>query len=441
MLKLEYQKGSIVLDGDCNIPFSKWDTRLDKYIAKGRYYKEIIDHLEQSEKSYEDRVLELVATPATFTSDIELRPYQKEALNGWKRKKQGIVIMPTGSGKTILGLKIMEAVNSASLVIVPTLDLVDQWKKEIKEKLDFVAGEFSGNEKNLMGITVTTYDSAYINAEYLGNKFKLIIFDEVHHLASEGYRHIGEIYAAPFRLGLTATYERSDGLHTILPEIVGDVIYKANIEELTGEYLADYRVEKISIDLTPQEEEEYKENRKVFKNYLISRNIRLRSAHDFQKIVMRSGRDPAAREALLAHKKAEKIAFNSDNKIKHIKPLLSNKDRIIIFTKYNDMVYKISQRFFIPCITHKTGADERKMIMKKFRSGEYTAIVSSRVLDEGINVPEANIGIIVSGTGSSREYIQRLGRLLRPRENKQAILYELVTKGTTEVKTAYKRKN
>jgi len=155
---------------------------------------------------------------------------------------------------------------------------------------------------------------------------------------------------------------------------------------------------------------------------------------------MRSGYDPKAREAILARNKAERIAYNSQAKIEKIQELLHKDDRTIIFTRYNDMVYEISKRFFIPCITHKTDSNEREEIFNKFKNGEYAALVSSQVLDEGIDVPEANIGIIVSGTGSSREYVQRLGRLLRPRENKKAILYELVTKGTKETRTSYRRK-
>ncbi|MFO8017612.1 MAG: DEAD/DEAH box helicase family protein [Promethearchaeia archaeon] len=440
MLELRYQKGLIIFEGEFTIPLARKDERINKYVAEGIKYKEIINYLESSEKPYRDNVLDLLTGLADLNSNISLRPYQKEALKAWNGEKRGIVIMPTGSGKTILGLKIIEQINSATLIVVPTLDLVAQWKNEIKEAFDIKAGEFTGDSKELKEITVTTYDSAYLNAEYLGNKVRLVIFDEVHHLASEGYRQIAETFATPFRLGLTATYEREDGLHSVLPQIVGEVVYRTDIDDLAGEYLADYNVERISIEFTPDEKKKYEKNRKIFRNYLISRNIQLNSASDFQKIVMRSGRDPAARSAILAHKKAEKIAFNSENKIKFLRTVLNKEDRIIIFTKYNSMVYKISQTFFIPCITHKTSARERKRLLRQFRGGKYTAIVSSRVLDEGIDVPEANIGVIVSGTGSAREYIQRLGRLLRPKENKQAILYELVTKESTEINTAYRRK-
>ena len=115
-------------------------------------------------------------------------------------------------------------------------------------------------------------------------------------------------------------------------------------------------------------------------------------------------------------------------------------DKIIIFTRYNDLVYRISKIFLIPAITHKTDKKERSIILDGFRRGKFRAIVTSQVLDEGIDVPDANVGIIVSGTGSSREFIQRLGRLLRPAKDK-AILYELISKETGEVKVARRRKS
>jgi superfamily II DNA or RNA helicase len=194
------------------------------------------------------------------------------------------------------------------------------------------------------------------------------------------------------------------------------------------------------VELTENEQKEYERYQEIFSRFLISRHIKLRSPADFQKIVMRSGYDPAAREAILARNKAERIAFNSQKKIETIQGLLNKENRTIIFTRYNDMVYEISKRFFIPCITYKTDTEEREETFTRFKQGRYPALVSSQVLDEGVDVPEANVGIIVSGTGSNREYIQRLGRLLRPRENKKAILYELVTKGTKETRTSYRRK-
>ncbi|MHA1148497.1 MAG: DEAD/DEAH box helicase family protein [Promethearchaeota archaeon] len=439
-MELEFDKGTITFNGDFKIPHAKWDSRVNKYRAEAFYYREISEHLNLSGLSVEDKVLDLVPCPF-FSSTIKLRNYQKDALNQWCQDKKGAVVMPTGAGKTIFAMKIIEKVNSPSFIVVPTLDLVNQWKKELKKAFSIEIGEFTGNKKTLKPITVSTYNSAYINASFLGNKFKLLIFDEVHHLPSESFRHIAEMFASPYRLGLTATFERDDELHEEIPRLIGKKVYEISPKPLAGKFLAAFETQKITVEFTEKEREEYEEAQSTFKNYLISRKIKIRGVKDFQKIVMRSGRDPEAREAILARNRAERLAFNSENKLNELIKLLDKENRTIIFTKYNDMVYKISKRFLIPCITHKTKKDERKEILEKFKQGVYCSIVSSQVLDEGINVPEANIGIILSGTGSSREYIQRLGRILRPAENKKAILYEIITKNTMEVRTSHRRKN
>lgn len=439
-MRLIFDKGTITIDEKVNVPYFKWDKRVNKYRSEALHYLEILEHLKYSKFTFEDNVLDLIPCPF-LSSTIKLRNYQKDALKKWFHNKKGAVVMPTGAGKTIFAMKIIEKVNSPTFIVVPTLDLVNQWKKELKKAFSIDIGEFTGNKKTLRPITVSTYNSAYINAAYLGNKFKLLIFDEVHHLPSESFRHIAEMFASPYRLGLTATYERDDELHEELPGLIGDKIYEISPEPLVGEYLAEYKTKKISVEFTEEEQKEYDDAQSTFKNYLISRNIKMRGPKDFQKIVMRSGRDPEAREAILARNKAEKLAFNSKNKINELAKLLDKDNRTIIFTKYNNMVYKISKRFLIPCITYKTKKDERKEILEKFKGGIYCSIVSSRVLDEGIDVPEANIGIILSGTGSSREYIQRLGRILRPARNKKAVLYEIVTRNTMEVRTSYRRKN
>jgi len=439
-MELQFDKGTIIFNGKSKIPHTKFDRRINKYRAEALYYSEITEHLRDSNIPFEDKVLDLIPCPY-LSSTIKLRNYQNDALNKWFQKKKGAVVMPTGSGKTVFAMKLIEKVNSPTFIVVPTLDLVDQWKKELKKAFSMEIGEFTGNKKTLEPITVSTYNSAYINASYLGNKFKLLIFDEVHHLPADSFRQIAEMFASPYRLGLTATFERDDELHEELPRLIGDKIYEISPEPLAGEFLADFETKIISVEFTEKEQEKYDDAQALFNNYLISRNIKMRGPKDFQKIVMRSGRDPEAREAILARNKAEKLAFNSINKITDLAKLLDKDNRTIIFTKYNNMVYKISKRFLIPCITHKTKKDERKEILDKFKKGIYCSIVSSQVLDEGINVPEANIGIILSGTGSSREFIQRLGRLLRPAKNKKAILYEIVTRNTMEVRTSYRRKN
>jgi superfamily II DNA or RNA helicase len=325
-------------------------------------------------------------------------------------------------------------------VVVPTLDLVDLWTEEV-QAFDITIGEYTGREKRLEPITVSTYDSAYAHAESLGNRFKLIVFDEVHHLAAEGYRQIAEFFASPYRLGLTATYEREDEQHEALTELLGGKVYEIETEELTGEYLAEYTVERITVDLTPDERQRYDEHVETFRNYLRSTNITMRGPDDFQKVVLRSGSDPQAWKAVRARNEARQIAYSSDAKLDECATLLDRHrdDRIIIFTRHNDLVHAVADRFLIPPITHKTPKDERRRTLRRFKNDDYGAIVSSQVLDEGVDVPDAIVGIILSGTGSSREYRQRLGRILRP-SGETARLYELVSSGTGEIRTSTRRK-
>ncbi|MGD2247459.1 MAG: DEAD/DEAH box helicase family protein [Candidatus Methanofastidiosia archaeon] len=440
-MHLHYYKGTIHIEGEYHIPHTTWDERSHNYRAQALYYPDIIQYLNTSQIEYIDDVLYLVPCPE-IKFNINLREYQKEALSRWLKSKKGVAVLPTGSGKTMIALKAMEKTDCATLIVVPTLDLVDQWRETILKCAEspIETGEYTGRKKDLKGITVTTYDSAYIHADYLGNRFKLIIFDEVHHLPSEGYRHIAEMCASPYRLGLTATYKREDGFEYILPRLVGGKIYEIHPDELAGNHLSEYETRKIKVDMLPEETEKYEQNIEIFKNYLRSTHIRMQSPQDYQKIVYRSGYDPRAWRAVRARNHARKIAYNSQSKIEELKMLLKRhkNDRIIIFTRYNDLVYKIAKKFFIPCITYKTDKDERIDILKKFKSGIYTSIVSSQVLDEGIDVPEANIGIILSGTGSVREYTQRLGRVLRPTD-KRAILYEIVSKDTAEIRTSARR--
>jgi len=123
----------------------------------------------------------------------------------------------------------------------------------------------------------------------------LLVFDEVHHLASPGYMQIAEMYIAPYRMGLTATYERSDKRHSLLPLLVGDQVYSIGVEELTGKHLAPYVYEKLAVELTAEEQRTYEAEMSVFKSYLFERHIILKSPADFQRFIMTTGRDPRAR--------------------------------------------------------------------------------------------------------------------------------------------------
>ena len=147
---------------------------------------------------------------------------------------------------------------------------------------------------------------------------------------------------------------------------------------------------------------------------------------------------------MLAHRESKEIALGTDSKLQVLRDLLAQHfpECILIFTNDNATVYRISQELLIPALTHQTPVKERHEILTYFREGKYKALAASHVLNEGVDVPDARIAILLSGTGSAREYIQRLGRVLRrgSEANKQAILYEVVTENTSEMRTSERRR-
>jgi superfamily II DNA or RNA helicase len=440
-MELTFNRGTILVRGDVRIPNSTWDERSKRFRAMALHYMDIVDYLNNSKIVFTDNVLDLIPCPELH-SNIILRDYQKQALDAWiLNSKRGVIVLPTGSGKTVIGINAISLLNTPTIVVVPTLDLLDQWRSQLKKEFKIDIGMLGGGEQEIKAITVSTYDSAYIHAARLGNKFGLIIFDEVHHLPAEGYKHIAEMFAAPFRMGLTATYERDDGLHSELNRLIGGKVFEKKVKELSGEHLSPFRLQKIAVELTAEEQIEYERNQGIFTDYLRRCNITIRTPLDFQKIVIRSGRDPNARKALLARNKARDIALNSVSKLDKFREILKKhkESRLFIFTEHNKLVHIISKEFLIPAITYRTATRERGEILDRFRSGLYRAVVTSKVLDEGIDVPEADVGVILSGTGSGRAFIQRLGRILRKKEGKEAILYEIVSADTSEINTAKRR--
>jgi superfamily II DNA or RNA helicase len=441
MMRLWFDKGTLLLNGEVSTPYGKWDPRVGCFRIKAMHYRDVVAYLEESRIPFEDEVAELPPTEA-LKDAVELRGYQNEALARWRRAgNRGILILPTAAGKTYIALKAMSLLKTQTLIVVPTLDLIDQWRRRVTDFLNVEAGAVGGGESIVRMITVSTYDSAYLQAEALGNRFMFMVFDEVHHLASPSYMQIAEMYIAPYRMGLTATYERSDERHAFLPRLVGDPVYTVGVEELTGKHLSPYTYEKVYAELTAEEQEAYEREMAVFKDYLREKGIVLKSVEDFQKFIMTTGRDHRAREALLARNRALKIALNSSAKLNLLAEQLEahRSEKILVFTLHNDLVYTISRRFLIPAITYQTPKEERREILESFRSGEYKAIVTSQVLDEGVDVPDASVGFILSGTGSIREYVQRLGRLLRKVEGKKAKLVEIVTRETVEVRISRRR--
>jgi superfamily II DNA or RNA helicase len=432
-MEISFKGGSIISDENYAGIFS-YDDRIKKYRAPAYRYADIIKKDGITDRVFTNKKLEI-------SSEIKLRPYQKKSLEMWERNNySGTIVLPTAAGKTILGIYAITMLKVPTIILAPTIELIIQWRQKLKDLLNMDIGQIGGGEKEIKDISVSTYDSAYLMAESLGNRFKFIIADEVHHMASESYLQIAKFYASPYRLGLTATYERDDMLHEVLEKYMGGKVFELGYEEL-NDFISNYKIVRIPIDLSEEAEKEYEKNHEIFLSYLKKRNIKLNGNMDFEHLIMTSW-NPEGKEALMAWRRSREIAFNAERKVEYLKYLLSKHagEKIIIFSEDTSTAYTISREFLVPALTYMTSGKERKKYLEMFKSGEITVLATSRILDEGVDVPDASIAIIMSGSGSTRQFRQRLGRILRPSEGKDSYLYELVSSGTTEYGTSRRRR-
>jgi DNA or RNA helicases of superfamily II len=445
MLKLKFESGTLILEGageNSTVPKAfVWDSRTRHFRAPAYKYREIVTEFVRSKTDFEDEAKNYFEFDFRPKFRVEPRPYQAESIEAWKRNRRvGVVVLPTGAGKTHVATMAIELCGRQTLVVVPTLDLMNQWYDLLVSTFNAEIGLIGGGFFEIGAITVTTYASAFRHQERLGNQFGLIIFDECHHLPSEGYKYAAEFAIAPFRLGLTATPERDDAGEEILKELVGDFVYRLEAQHLAGEYLADYIVERIEVELSDEERAAYQRERAIYTDFKRRKNLPY-GQEGWRMFLIHSAKSEEGRRAMKAYRNQKKIALGTDSKLRVLQDLLvrHKQDKVLIFTAENEMVYQISRDYLIPAITHETNVKERKFWLDAFNRGDVLALATSKVLNEGVNIPDASVAIVLSGSGSSREHIQRLGRILRKKEGKQAILYEVVARNTTEEYTSQKR--
>ncbi|MCS6853106.1 MAG: DEAD/DEAH box helicase, partial [Gemmataceae bacterium] len=370
-------------------------------------------------------------------------PHQTEALYcWWQHGGRGIVVLPTGTGKTYVAVLAIAKTGRPTLVVTPTIDLLHQWHAELTSAFGEPVGLLGGGAYDLQPLTVSTYDSAYLYVERWGNRYGLLVFDECHHLPGPSYLVAALGSIAPFRLGLTATPERADGQDALLPELIGPIVYRREIHQLTGSYLAEYRIERLFVELSEEEKQRYQQAREQYRRFVEERGIAVGSPEGWQRFLRETYRSAEGRAAFEAYREQRQLALAAPAKLNALAHLLERhrQDRVLIFTYDNATVYRIARRFLVPAITHQTRPRERRRILERFHAGDWPILVTSQVLNEGVDVPAANVGIILSGTGSVREHVQRLGRLLRKHGDKQAVLYEVVTRDTSEEITSDRRR-
>ena len=371
-----------------------------------------------------------------------LREYQKEALTAWIRNDyRGVIALPTGSGKTIVAIAALTHVNVKTLIVAFTKEQLYQWKRAL---IDFTnvdevyIGMYFSEEKRIAPITLTTYQTAFRHTSKLAPYFGLLIIDEVHHLPADKFKHIAVSLPAPKRLGLSATPYREDGKHLELFPLMGGIVYSKTPQELAElGYLASYEVITIKVSLKPNERKRYLELKKKYRELV--------NGADFNEVLEAARRgDRRAIEALKIHSEIKQLVQKSqakfDKTIEIIEDELKRGAKIIVFAHYVDLAKKIAEAVGGYLLTGETDNRRRRLILETFRNTRSGVLVVTTVGDEGLDIPDANVGILVAGTGSRRQFIQRLGRLLRPQPGKKAILYEIIVKGTSEELHSRKRK-
>ncbi len=425
----------------------RWDGRTCCFRAPAHAYAAVVRGAQEAGLRLQDGARHYNVLDLSGATLMQSRPYQREAVESWRGNDlnhggRGVVVLPTGSGKTHVALSIVRGVQRSTLVVAPTLDLVRQWYDQIRRTFDRPVGIVGGGEHTIEDLTVTTYDSAHIHTQNFGNRFGLVVFDECHHLPSDAYAFAAQGCLAPFRLGLTATPDRSDGGEFRYEDLIGPIVYRKDIVELSGKYLSDYATRRIGVHLSRLDREAYEEARAVYLGFVRRERIQFGRPDGWQQFIYKSAQSDRGRRAFEAYRRQREIAFAAPAKLRMLRHLLfeHRQDRTIVFTQDNATAYEISRRFLIPIITHQTRVRERSEILERFRSGRYRSLVTSKVLNEGVDVPEANVAVVISGSGSVREHVQRLGRILRPSEGKQAVLYELVTVETAEAQTSERRR-
>ncbi len=450
--ELLFDAGTLRLDGlapervpDALRELLRYDERTRTLRARACDYAPLVLNLALAGIKVGDRARAFAPLPLQPVRWLQPRSHQERAYAAWRaREFRGVVALPTGAGKTFLAVMAIARLQRPALVLVPTIDLLQQWTTVLEEFFGQEVGMLGGGEHRVLPLTVSTYDSAVLNMEFIGNRFGLLIADECHHLPGPVYQTAAAMCLAPYRLGLSATPELEPERAAALFDLIGPLACQVHIDELEGSVLAPYRTCCLEVELEPDEAREYEFHRNRYLAFIRHHGLSFREPGDWARFLGLCARQPEGREVFRSFLKQRQISRGSRAKIAKVWELVNRHagERVLIFTADNATAYAVGREFCWPVLTHHTGAGERKEFLSRFRTGEYPVLVTSKVLNEGVDVPAAGVGIVLSGSGSVREHVQRLGRILRPAPGKElAVLYELLSAHTAEQFVSERRRN
>src|SRR5712692_470104 len=359
-----YQGGTLVLRdvGEYERPPAPFRLVKERWRCEGYHYGSLQPYLQEQE--VRDTVPRWQPLNLKIQETREPHDYQVAALAAWDEAgRRGSIVLPTGAGKTFVAIQAISRVNRSVVVVAPTIDLLHQWYARLANAFTAEVGVYYSGEKKVLPLTVTTYHSAGdLMAEY-GNAFKLIIFDEVHHLPAPSWGEAALMAPAPFRLGLTATYpeehEQANGRWRV-DELIGPIVYTKRIEELVGQQLAIYRTQRVRINLSDEERARYDADYAIYMGFVRSRQLQRSHGPDWLMELMRlSAIDTQARRALLARQRLLQLLGSCEGKFTALDALLReySTERVLVFTEHNAILYDVACRHLVPAINHETNAN------------------------------------------------------------------------------------
>jgi superfamily II DNA or RNA helicase len=334
-------------------------------------------------------------------------------------------------------------VGGSALILVPTRVLLEQWVAILERLFETSVGVFGDGAKRVEPITVMTFESGYRQLDRYGHRFRALIVDEVHHFGGGARAEALEMCVAPIRLGLTATPPPlGSNAAERLRDLVGPIVFELEIADLAGRDLAALDLVRLHVALSPQERVAYERDITPFQG-LRREILRVSPGSDWVTCLRTIARMPEGADVLAGLRRATAVASFPGAKRAAVRELLARHrgDRTLLFTASADDAYVIGTDRLVPVITADVARAERAAILAAFHERRVRAICSAQVLNEGVDVPDANVAVIVAGALGAREHVQRIGRILRPNEGKRAIAYELVTLDTVdEARTRAKRR-
>jgi DNA excision repair protein ERCC-3 len=349
--------------------------------------------------------------------ELELRPYQRDAVGAFAAAGAGVIVLPCGAGKTIVGLAAIAGQGAETLIVTSNSASLSQWRTELIAKTTLAPeaiGEYSGQAKRIAPVTLTTYqmlthrprrDGGFPHLDLFERReWGLVIYDEVHLLPAPVFRATGRIQARR-RLGLTATLIREDGAEPLVFSLVGPKRYDTAWRELEDAgWIAGAECAEVRVPLPAQERMNYAAADERDRFRLASEN---------------AAKDELVAKLLGRHRGAQALVIGY----------------------YLGQLRRIADRLGAPLVTGKTPRHEREALFERFRDGELAALCVSKVANFALDLPSASVAVQVSGTfGSRQEEAQRLGRLLRPKPgDNRAFFYTLVSRDTCEQDYAHRR--